>query len=76
MRDSFGPRSPNLLGEDSTCMLNRLEIPRVIDWFFFLCLFYYMLLLFHKIRFVLSNKHKNQNVATIDTLLDHIHVEL
>ena len=51
----------------------------MIDSFFFVCLFYYLidlLLLFHKISFVLSNKHKNQNVANIGTLLHHNHVEL
>ena len=36
-RDSFDPRSLNLLGEDSTSilMVNRLEILRMIDCFFF-----------------------------------------
>ena len=50
-------------------MVNLLETPRVIVFFFF----YYMidlLQLFHKGSFVLSSEHKNQNVATIGTLLD------
>ena len=32
-RDSFDPRRVNLLGEDSICMVNLLEIPRVIVFF-------------------------------------------
>ena len=34
-RDSFDPRRENLLGEDSICMVNLLEIPQVIFCFFF-----------------------------------------
>ena len=33
-QDSFDPQRENLLGEDSICMVNLLEIPQVI--FFFL----------------------------------------
>ena len=33
-RDSFDPQRENLLGENSICMVNLLEIPQVI--FFFL----------------------------------------
>ena len=33
-RDSFNPQRENLLGEDSTCIVNLREIPEVI--FFFL----------------------------------------
>ena len=33
---SFDPRSQTLSGEDSTWMVDRLEIPRVVDFFFFL----------------------------------------
>ena len=33
-RDLFDPQSVNLLGEDSICMVNLLEIPRVIIFFF------------------------------------------
>ena len=68
-RDSIDPQRVNLLGEDSVCMVNLLEIPRVIVFFFF----YYMidlLRLFQKRSFVLSSEHENQNVATIGTLLD------
>ena len=34
-RDSFDPQRVNLLGEDSICMVNLLETPRVIVSFFF-----------------------------------------
>ena len=67
-RDSFDPQRVNLLDEDSICMVNLLEIPRVIVFFF-----YYMidlLRLFLQRSFVLSSEHENQNVATIGTLLD------
>ena len=66
------PQRVNMLGEDSICMVNLLEIPRVIVFFFFF-FFYYMidlLRLFQKSSFVLSSEHENQNVATIGTLLD------
>ena len=32
-RDSFDPQRENLLGEDSICVLNLLETPRVIVFF-------------------------------------------
>ena len=35
-RESFDPQRENLLGEDSICMVNLLEIARVIVFFFFL----------------------------------------
>ena len=66
-RDSFDPQRKNLLGEDSICMVNSLEIPRVRVFF------YYMIdlfRLFQKRSFVLSSEHENQNVATTGTLLD------
>ena len=69
MRDSFHGQRENLLGKDSICMVNLLEIPRVIVFF----IFYYMidlLRLFQKRSFVLSSEHENQSVATICTLLD------
>ena len=34
-RDSFDLQRVNLLGEDSICMVNLLETPRVIVFFFF-----------------------------------------
>ena len=67
-RDSFDPQRVTLLGGDSICMVNLLEIPRVILFFS-----YYMidlLRLFQKRSLVLSSKHENQNPATIGTLLD------
>ena len=33
-RDSFDPQRENLLGEEIICMVNLLEIPRVIVFFF------------------------------------------
>ena len=35
-RDSFHPQRVTLLGEDSICMANLLEIPRLIVFFFLL----------------------------------------
>ena len=37
-RDSIDPRSQTLSGEDSTWMVDHLEIPRVVDGFFCCCL--------------------------------------
>ena len=67
MRESFDPQSVNLLGEDSICMVNLLETPRVIVFF---CYMIGLLRLFQKRSFVLSIEHENQNVATIGKLLD------
>ena len=67
-RESFDPQRENLLGEDSICIVNLLEIPRVIVFFSF-----YMIALlrfFQKRSFVLSSEHENQNVAILGTLLD------
>ena len=67
-RHSFDPQRVTLLGEDSICMVNLLETPPVIVFFF-----YYindLLQLGQKRSFVLSNEHENQNVATVGTLLD------
>ena len=72
-RDSFDPRSQTRSGEESTWNGDRLEIPRVVDCFFFF--FYYtfdLLWLFHIRCFVLSSQRKNQFVDTIGTLLDQI----
>ena len=65
--DSFDPQRVILLGEDSICMVNLLEMPRVIVFFL---AFIDLLRLFQRRSFVLSSKHENQNVATIGTLLD------
>ena len=67
-RDSFDPQRANLLGEDSICMVNLLEITRIIAFFS-----YYMIALltfFEKRSFVFSSEHENQNVGAIGTLLD------
>ena len=67
-RSTHYPQRVTLLGKDSICMVNLLETPRVIVFFF-----YYMidlLRLFQKRSFVLSSEHENNNVATIGTLLD------
>ena len=66
-RHSFDPQRVTLLGEDSICMVNLLETPRVIV--FFHCMID-LLQLFQKRSFVLSSEHENQNIATIGTLLD------
>ena len=34
-KDSFDPQGENLLGEDSICMVNLLEIPQVRVFFIF-----------------------------------------
>ena len=66
-RDSFDPHRVILLGEDSIGMVNLLEIPRVIVFFYYII---DLLRLFQKRSYLLSSKHENQNVATIGTLLD------
>ena len=70
-RDSFDPRSQTLSGEESTWKSDRLEIPFVVDCFFFYYTFD-LLWLFHIRCFVSSSERKNQIVDTIDTLLHHI----
>ena len=67
---SFNPQRVTLLGEDSICMVNLLETPRVIIFFSFHCMID-LLQLFQNRSFVLSSEHENQNVATLGTLLDH-----
>ena len=55
---SFDPQRVTLLGEDSICMVNLLETPRVIVFFF-----YYindLLQLFQKRSFDLSSKLENK----------------
>ena len=66
-RHSFDPQRVTLLGEDSICMVNLLETPQVIVFFYYLI---DLLRLFQKRSFVLSSEHENNNVATIGTLLD------
>ena len=71
-RDSFDPQSQTLLGEESTWKGNRLEIPFVVDCFFFFYYIFHLLWLFHIRCFVSSSERKNQIVDTIGILLHHI----
>ena len=66
-RHSFDPQRVTLLGNDSICMVNLLETPRVIVFFYYMI---DLLRLFQKQSFVLSSEYENNNVATIGTLLD------
>ena len=66
-RHSFDPQRVTLLGKDSICIVNLLETPRVIVFFYYMI---DLLRLFQKRSFVLSSEHENNNVATIGTLLD------
>ena len=66
-RHSFYPQLVTLLGEDSICMVNLLETPRVIVFFYYIN---NLLQLFQKRSFVLSSEHENQNIATLGTLFD------
>ena len=66
-RHSFDPQRVTLLGNDSICMVNLLETPRVIVFFYYMI---DLLRLFQKRSFVLSSEYENNNVATIGTLLD------
>ena len=76
-RDSFDPRSQTLSGEDSTCMVDRLEIPGVVDCFFFLAYYtVHLRWLCQNMSFVFSSGRENQILVTFGTLLHHIHVEL
>ena len=68
-RHSFDPQRVTLLGKDSICMVNLLETPRVIVFFYYMI---DLLRLFQKRSFVLSSEHENNNVATIGTLLDEL----
>ena len=58
-RHSFDPQRVTLLGEDSICMVNLLETPRVIVFFIYKYVIH-LLWLFQKRSFVLSSKHKNK----------------
>ena len=66
-QDSFDPQRVNLLGNDGMCMFNLLVILQKIVFFYYMIDF---LQVFQKRSFVLLSEHKNQNVATICTLLD------
>ena len=66
-RHSFDPQRVTLLGKDSICMVNLLETPPVIVFFYYIN---DLLQLGQKRSFVLSNEHEIQNIATLGTLLD------
>ena len=51
-------------------MVNLLETPRVIVFFFNYMID--LLRLFQKKSFVLSSEHENKNVVTLGTLLDQL----
>ena len=55
-RDSFDPQRVNLLGEDSICMVNLLETPQVVVFFYYMI---DLLGLFQKRSFVLSSEQEN-----------------
>ena len=57
-RHSFDPQRVTLLGKDSICMVNLLETPQVIVFFFKYVID--MLRLFQKRSFVLSSKDENK----------------
>ena len=72
-RDSFDPRSQTRSGEESTWKGDRLDITRVVDWFFFFFYNTFVLLWLFYIRcFVLSSERKNQISDTIGILLRYI----
>ena len=71
-RDSFDPRSQTRSSEESTWKGDRLEITRVVEFFFFFYYLFHLLWLFHIRCFVLSSQRKNQIVDTIGILLHHI----
>ena len=75
-RDSFNPHRVTLLGEDIIYMVNLVEIPQVIVFFFFFYNIIDLLRLFQKRSFVLSSKHENQNVAYYRYTVRSIHVKL
>ena len=54
--DSFHPQRVNLLGEDNICMVNLLETPQVIVFFYYMI---DLLGLFQKRSFVLSSEQEN-----------------
>ena len=55
-RDTLDPQRVNLLSEDSICMINLLETPRVIFFFYYMI---DLLRLFQKRTFVFSSEHEN-----------------
>ena len=70
-RHSFDPQRVTLLGEDSICMVNLLETPRVIV-FFFKCVID-LLWLFQKRTFVFSSEHENKiSPLSVHCYINHV----
>ena len=61
-----------MLREDGICMVNLLEIPRMVV--FFVNYMIEMLRLFQKRSCVLSSYNENQDVATMGTLSDQFNL--
>ena len=72
LRVSFDRRSQTRSGEESTWKADRLEITRVVDYFFFFYYTFDLLWLFYIRCFVSSSQRKNQMFDTIGILLHHI----
>ena len=73
-KGSFDPERENLWGGGgSICLVNLLEAPQVIVFFYYMI---ELLRLFQKRSFVLSSKHENHNVVTISTLLEQFILSL
>ena len=73
-RHSFDPQRRILLGKDSICMVNLLETPRVIVFFFNSIID--LLRLFQKKSFVLSSEHEYKNCCHYRYTVRSIHVKL
>ena len=71
-RDSFDPRSQTRSGEESTLRGDCLEIPCIVDCFFFFHYTFDLLWLFHIRCFVSSSQRKNPIFDSIRILLHHI----
>ena len=72
-RDSFDHRSQTRSGKESTWKGDRLEIPRVVDCFFFFFITRFTCFgCFTSDVLVLSSQRKNQIFYTIGILLHHI----
>ena len=74
-RHSFYPQPVTLVGEDSICLVNLLETPRVIVFFYFTYVID-LLQLFQKRSFVLSSEHENQQYRHYRYTVRSIHVKL
>ena len=74
-RHSFDPQRVTLLGEDSICMVNLLETPRVIVFFFKYVID--LLWLFQKRSFVLSSEHENKiSPLSVHCKINHVKLKI